>query len=57
MELKMSFEDGKKFDEKQQDKIDSFQDEIWALEKQIKMIQEAMSNAIYEAVKKANVTV
>ena len=29
----MSYEDGKKFDEAQQEKIDAFQDEIWNLEK------------------------
>ena len=38
LEKKMSYEDGKKFDEAQQEKIDAFQDEIWNLEKQLKIL-------------------
>lgn len=54
MEKKMSFKEGQEFSDAQQAKIDLFKEEIEKVLKLVTFMQENMTTAVYDAVKKAN---
>ena len=54
MEKKMSFKEGQDFSDAQQAKIDLFKEEIEKVLKLVTFMQENMTTAVYDAVKKAN---